>query len=439
MSSLEHDIHTALCEMLQESSMRREANMRKETLRIGKGMLTKWCLSYHKKRKTIDKINRDNLAVALSRTQQLILVLSLEQHIKNWHHMVQISKPKEIRLSIAIHRVSDTRWKCESLQSWRRNMRHDKLTLTSVEPRHTPLKRMSTNLTSRLIKVQLKHWAEMQKTLELLRAGHSQEQRRKARNIDSRDQAATCRGAAGVPKLTLKQFRGATPCYPWSSAYRHFTEDRSLMQLSGNLSQHLEACGVRCELPQCEQGCTCTSSEPINTSGQPIDRNQLINDILTHTCEDNNSEISDGKTSRLSVPILAAGLGRTRKPARITGQLRPSITIETARRVRSDAARGDSAVKSDDQDEKNASAVESHDEDGENTTQSILYGNDEEKEEPTADGISQDDEESWKRGRLDNLTKRGIRLERHSEKGGAWPRRGLASTRRGLTSTSYCC
>ena len=199
MSLLEHDIHTALCEMLQESSMRREANMRKETLRIGRGMLTKWCLSYHKKRKMIDRINRDKLAVALSRTQQLRLMLSLEQHVKNWHHMVQISKPKGIRLIIAIHRVSDIRWKCESLQSWRRHFRRDKPTVTAVEPRHTPLKRMSTNLTSRLIKVQSKDWTEMQKTLELLRVGHSQEQRRKARNIDFRDQAATCRDAAGVP------------------------------------------------------------------------------------------------------------------------------------------------------------------------------------------------------------------------------------------------
>ena len=189
------------------------------------------------------------------------------------------------------------------------------------------------------------------------------------------------------------------------------------MQLSGNLSQHLEACGVICELPQCERGCTCASSEPINTSGQPIDRNHHTNNIPIHTCKGNNNEISDSKTSRLSVPILAAGLGRTRKPARITSQLRPSIKTEAARRVRSDTTKGDSAVKSVDQDEKNAPVVESHDEDGENTTQSILYGNDEEKEEPTADGISQDDEESWKRGRLDNLTKRGIRLERHSEKG----------------------
>ena len=138
MSSLKHDIHAALCEMLQESSMRREANLRKETLRISKGMFTKWCLSYHKKKKMIDKINRDNLAVALSRTQQFILVLSLEQHVKNWHHMVQISKPMGLRFSIAIHRVSDKQWKCESLRSWRRNTRHDKLTLSAVEPRHIP-------------------------------------------------------------------------------------------------------------------------------------------------------------------------------------------------------------------------------------------------------------------------------------------------------------
>ena len=128
----------------------------------------------------------------------------------------------------------------------------------------------------------------MQKTLELLRAGHPQEQRRKAMNIDSRDQAATCRGAASVPKLTraLRQFRRATPCYPWSSACRHFTEDRSLVQPSGNLSRYLEACGVRCDLPPCERRCTCTPSEPINISGQPIDGNRLINGILTHTCED---------------------------------------------------------------------------------------------------------------------------------------------------------
>ena len=138
MNLLEHDIHAALCEMLQESSMRRDANLRKETLRMGKGMLTKWCLSCHKKRKMIDKINRDNLAVALSRTQQFILVLSLEQHVKNWHHMVQISKPMGLRFSIAIHRVSDKQWKCESLRSWRRNTRHDKLTLSAVEPRHIP-------------------------------------------------------------------------------------------------------------------------------------------------------------------------------------------------------------------------------------------------------------------------------------------------------------
>jgi hypothetical protein len=48
MSPLEHDIHTALCEMLQESSMRKEANMRKETLRRGRRMLIKWWRSHHK-------------------------------------------------------------------------------------------------------------------------------------------------------------------------------------------------------------------------------------------------------------------------------------------------------------------------------------------------------------------------------------------------------
>ena len=147
ISLLEHDIHAALCEMLQESSMRREANLRKETLRMSKGMLTKWCLSYHKKEKMIDTRNRDNLAVALSRTQQFRLVLSLEQHVKNWHHMVQISKPNEfeLRFSIVVHRVSGTQWKCESLRSWRRNMRHDKLTLSPVGPRHTPLFKANAN------------------------------------------------------------------------------------------------------------------------------------------------------------------------------------------------------------------------------------------------------------------------------------------------------
>ena len=132
---------------------------------------------------------------------------------------------------------------------------------------------MPMNLTSRIIKVQPESWAEMQKTLELLRADHPQEQRRKAKEIESRDRATTCRDAASVANVTLKQFRGTTPCYPWSSAYRHFTEDCSLTRLSGNLSQYLEACGVRCDLPQCERGCICPPPEPITTSEQPIDRN----------------------------------------------------------------------------------------------------------------------------------------------------------------------
>ena len=77
------------------------------------------------------------------------------------------------------------------------------------------------------------------------------------------------------------------------------------------------------------------------------------------------TKIPDGKRSRLSVPIFAAGLGSTKTwlPAR--------MKLGAAQR---------------------ASAVESDDEDGENPPQSISYGSEEEKEQPTAEGVAQDHE-----------------------------------------------
>ena len=174
------------------------------------------------------------------------------------------------------------------------------------------------------------------------------------------------------------------------------------MPLSRTMALVMSACGVTCELPQCERGCTCTSPEPTNTSGQQF------------TSKDSNNEISDSKTARLTVPILAAG--RTWKHSgRITSQLQPSMM--PARQARANTTTADPAVKCADQDQKIPPEVENHDEDGEDTTQSISYDSENEEWYLTAEESPQVEEECWKRGKLNNIIKRGIRIDRHSEKG----------------------